>query len=64
MNSPLFKIRQKGKFGFIDTDGEIIVEPQYLQVEDFHNEFARVKVFDKIVLMDTAGKSCPNLKIS
>ena len=56
MSTPLFKIREKNKYGFIDADGEIIIEPQYLQVEDFHNNFARVKVFDKILLMDEAGR--------
>ena len=26
---PLFKIREKGKYGFMDADGEIVIEPQY-----------------------------------
>ena len=56
MLPPLFKIRDKGKYGFIDVDGEIIVETQYQAVEDFHNDYARVKIFDRVVLMDNYGR--------
>ena len=56
MFPPLFKIREKGKYGFIDADGEIVVEPQYPKVEDFHNGFARVRVFDRLVFIDALGR--------
>ncbi|MFM8373236.1 MAG: WG repeat-containing protein [Bacteroidota bacterium] len=33
--SPLFRIKENGYFGFINSGGEIAVEPQFLEVGEF-----------------------------
>ena len=37
-----FKIRDKGRFGFMDEHGNVVIEPQYVEAEDFYNLFAKV----------------------
>ena len=34
MDQALFKIREKGKFGFINRQGEVVIEPQYYEAEE------------------------------
>ena len=41
MRKPLFKIRENGKYGFMDTSGEVVIEPQYYDAEAFYNGFGR-----------------------
>lgn len=52
-----YKIRQHGFFGFMNASGEVVIEPQYLEVGDFHNGFARVRLNDQWVPMDTLGRA-------
>ncbi|RMG76804.1 MAG: WG repeat-containing protein, partial [Bacteroidetes bacterium] len=56
MRKPLFKIRENGKFGFMDATGEIVIEPQYYEAEDFHNGFSRVRFNNKLVPLDSLGR--------
>ncbi|MDP5090499.1 MAG: WG repeat-containing protein, partial [Saprospiraceae bacterium] len=44
-----FKIRDKGRFGFMDEHGNVVIEPQYVEAEDFYNLFAKVKFNDHYV---------------
>lgn len=36
--------QQNGKWGFINTAGEVVVEPQYEDCHDYMNGYAAVKV--------------------
>lgn len=49
-------IRQRGRFGFIDQSGDIVIEPQYLAVEDFEAGFTRVQLLDHWVHLDHLGR--------
>ena len=56
MKNPLFKIREKGKYGFINAEGDIVIEPQYFEAEDFYNDFSRVRFNNKLVPLDHLGR--------
>ncbi|WP_299887309.1 WG repeat-containing protein [uncultured Lacinutrix sp.] len=47
--------RQGKLVGFIDTNGEIIVEPKYIKAFDFLNGYSKVRVGDKWGLIDKTG---------
>lgn len=51
-----FKIRDKGRFGFMDEHGNVVIEPQYVEAEDFYNLFAKVKFNDHYVHIDLLGR--------
>ncbi len=53
----LAKVKKEGKYGFIDTAGNIILEPQFDEIMDFDaNGLARVKDGGKYGLIDKTGK--------
>ena len=56
MKNPLFKIREYGKYGFMNIEGKVVIEPQYLEVEDFYNDFSRVRFNNKLVPLDCMGR--------
>jgi len=56
MRKSLFKIREYGKYGFMDATGEVVIEPQYYAVEDFYNGFSRVQLNDRLVPLDEMGR--------
>ena len=56
MRKPLYIIREKGKYGFMDASGETVIEPQYFQVEDFYNGYSRILFNDKPVHLDAVGR--------
>ena len=45
--------QQNGKWGFINTAGEVVVEPQYEECHDYLNGYAAVKVNGKWGFIDT-----------
>lgn len=45
--SGLFPIFQKGKTGFIDKKGQVVITPQFDQAGNFYDELAIVKVGEK-----------------
>lgn len=45
--------QQNGKWGFINTAGEVVVEPQYEDCHDYLNGFAAVKINGKWGYIDT-----------
>ena len=51
-----FKIRDKGRFGYIDEHGNVIIEPQYVEAEDFYHQYAKVKHNDHYVHIDLLGR--------
>nr|MBP6812501.1 WG repeat-containing protein [Saprospiraceae bacterium] len=56
MHSTLFKIRQNGYFGFINAEGELVIEPQYLEAGAFQNGFTTVRLNGLLALMDVLGR--------
>ena len=56
MQTPLFKIRQGQFFGFMNHTGEVVIEPQYLYVDEYRNGFTRVRLNDLLVHMDQQGR--------
>ena len=56
MKKPLFKIRHEGRFGFMDADGEVAIEPQFFEVADFRNGFSKTILNDRWALLDTQGR--------
>ncbi len=53
-----------GKYGFVDMDGNVIIEPQYDDVTPFNNSTALVLLDDKISIIDKTGKNLyPNADI-
>ncbi|MBK6902659.1 MAG: WG repeat-containing protein [Saprospirales bacterium] len=52
----LFKIRDHGKFGFIDAHGAVVIEPQYFEADDFYAGFSRVRLNNRLVPMDALGR--------
>ena len=37
MHPALYIIKENGKYGYIDSTGEIVIEPQYAEAEEFYN---------------------------
>lgn len=55
----LFRIRENGKFGFIDKSGKVVIKPQFDSAEDFSEGLAQVSSSDKpgkYGYVDTTGK--------
>jgi WG containing repeat len=53
---PLFKIREHGRYGFIDASGEVVIEPQYLETGDFQHGFTRARLNDRWAPLDALGR--------
>jgi len=52
----LFRIIKNGKFGYIDNKGNIIVEPEFDDAQDFSEDLALVSFHGKKVFINRAGK--------
>jgi hypothetical protein len=53
--STLFPVT-KGKVGYINKDGEIVIKPQFDSGTFFHEGLARIKIGDKWGYIDKAGE--------
>lgn len=51
-------VESDGKWGFVDTKGNVVIEPQYEDARSFSNGFAAVKSNGKWGFIDTKGKMC------
>ena len=51
-------VESDGKWGFVDTKGNVVIEPQYEAARSFSNGFAAVKSNGKWGFIDTKGKMC------
>lgn len=51
-------VKINGKWGFVDKNGKIVIEPQYDDARSFANGLAAVKVVDKWGFIDENGKIC------
>ncbi len=58
-SSDLFKIKVNGKYGFIDRDGNIVIQPQFQGADDFLDGFAQVSVGGEFTTgyIDKTGKN-------
>ena len=56
MEQQLYKIRDRGKFGFMNRSGEVVIEPQYFEADEFYHGFSRVRMNDRLVLLDAMGR--------
>ncbi len=49
-------VKKEGKWGFIDTDGVLVIQPAYDDARSFSNDLAAVKVGNKWGFIDPEGK--------
>ncbi len=49
-------VKKNGKWGFINTDGNFVIEPAYDDARSFSNDLAAVKIGDKWGFIDPEGK--------
>ena len=56
MYQSLYRIREKGYYGFINVQGEVVIDPQFLDASDFSQGFARVRLNDQWVPIDEQGR--------
>jgi len=52
----LARVKLKGKWGYIDTTGNVVVPPKYNEVQNFSDGIARVRLGQKWGLVDTTGQ--------
>ncbi len=53
----MYKFRKNKKYGFINKNGKVIVEPKYDKVERFYDGFAKATLNGKDYLIDENGNS-------
>lgn len=56
--------KQNGKWGFMDTAGNVAIVPQYDECNDFQNGYAVVKRGEKWGIVDKTGKSVTGFAFS
>ena len=56
LNNNGYIVEQSGKYGYIGSDGEVIVAPYYEQICNFHNGLASVRLDKKWGWIDLQGK--------
>lgn len=59
-NSGLYRIAQGGKYGYIDTTGKLVINPQFDNAGDFHNGLATIGLGGRYGYIDTTGKIAIN----
>lgn len=53
-------VKSNGKYGFINTNAELIIPPIYDEVSDFNNELALIKRNNQFAFIDTKGNLAIN----
>lgn len=54
--SNLFVIKDGGKYGYIDSTGKVVINPQFDEASPFQSGLARVRTDKKTSFIDTTGK--------
>src|ERR1051325_8349680 len=57
MAQDLFPIEDKGKYGFIDKTGKVVINPQFDFAQNFSEDMAVVKVGGNSCFIDKSGKT-------
>jgi len=52
----LLPIKQNGRWGYIDKNANIVIQPQYDEAHDFIGEIAPVKIHNKWGYIDRSGR--------
>lgn len=55
-HTPFFSIRKNDKLGYCDSTGKIMIEPQFMEAEDFNEGYALVQKNDLYGYINKAGK--------
>jgi hypothetical protein len=55
-SSGLYRVRQNGKFGFMERSGRMVIQPQFDDALSFSEGMAWVRVGKKVGFIDKAGK--------
>ena len=55
-NDSLAAIEENGKWGYVDKDGKVVIEPQFEEAHSFLNGYAAVKVHGKWGFINEKGK--------
>lgn len=55
-NSGLYRVRQNGKFGFMERSGRMVIQPQFDDALNFSEGMAWVRVGKKVGFIDKAGR--------
>ena len=56
MSGEMAAVQQKGRWGFMDNQGTMVIEPQYEDARSFCNGYAAVKQEGKWGFVDEQGK--------
>ena len=49
-------MRQSGRWGFVDPNGKLVINPQFDEAESFANGLARVKMDGRFGYVNASGK--------
>jgi len=62
----LFPVRLNGKYGYIDTTGSLVIEPQFESAENFSEGFARVRLGGSWGYINSTGRMVfqPNFQLA
>lgn len=52
----LFSIEEEGKYGFINQSGDVVIDPQYLEVNEFNEGFAGVRIDGRYGFINSKGE--------
>jgi hypothetical protein len=53
--SGLFRVQQKGKWGYIEKSGKTVINPQYEEARNFSEGFANVEIGDRVFFINAKG---------
>ncbi len=56
-HTPFFSIKKKDKFGYCDSTGKIMIEPEFTEAEDFNEGYALVQKNDLYGYINKVGKT-------
>src|SRR5256885_12697271 len=58
--SGMYSVVEKGKYGFMDKEGKVVINPQFESVSDFSEGMAMVRIGAKCAYIDTTGRMVIN----
>lgn len=61
-NQQLLPVKVKGKWGYINLHGKIVVAPVYDKATEFNGKLAKVEKDNKVLIINQLGKTIPGLE--